>query len=131
MLLSARKLPANANRSRHSISEELYHTIWNGILGGASRDDVWPGREPNAPINNPQKCFNAALRRAEIKGCRIHDLRHTYASTLVNAGATLFEVQKALGHASSQITQRYSHLTDNTLRDRAELAGQRLTGTHG
>jgi integrase len=92
---------------------------------------VWPGQGCNAPIINPQKCFNAALRRAKIKGCRIHDLRHTYASTLVNAGATLFEVQKALGHASSQMTQRYSHLTDSTLRDRAEMAGQRLTGVQG
>lgn len=92
---------------------------------------VWPGREPNAPINNPQKAFAAALRRAKISGVRIHDLRHTYASTLINAGATLFEVQKALGHASSMMTQRYSHLSDNTLRERAELAGQKLTGANG
>lgn len=89
---------------------------------------VFPGREPNAPVNNPNKAFRAALGRAKITGCRIHDLRHTYASTLVNSGATLFEVQKALGHASSQMTQRYSHLADSTLRERAEQAARILTG---
>lgn len=92
---------------------------------------VWPGRERKAPINNPQKCFAAALKRAGIKRCRIHDLRHTYASTLVNSGATLFEVQKALGHSSSMMTQRYSHLSDSTQRDRAEMASQLMTGTQG
>jgi len=92
---------------------------------------VWPGREANAAINNPQKSFAAALKRAKIKSCRIHDLRHTYASTLVNSGATLFEVQKALGHSSSNMTQRYSHLSDSTQRDRAEMASQLMTGTHG
>jgi len=91
---------------------------------------VWPGREANAPISNPQKSFVAALERANIERCRVHDLRHTYASTLVNSGATLFEVQKALGHSSSNMTQRYSHLSDSTLRDRAEMASQLMTGTH-
>lgn len=89
---------------------------------------VFPGREPKAPVASPNKAFRAALRAAKISGCRIHDLRHTYASTLVNSGATLFEVQKALGHSSSQMTQRYSHLADTTLRERAEQAGQILTG---
>jgi integrase len=89
---------------------------------------VFPGREPRTPVNNPSKAFRAALARAGITGCRIHDLRHTYASTLVNSGATLFEVQKALGHASSLMTQRYSHLADTTMRDRAEQAAQILTG---
>ena len=62
---------------------------------------------------------------------RIHDLRHTHASYLVQSGASLFEVQKALGHSDSSMTQRYAHLADNTLRDRAEIAVQRLTGTEG
>lgn len=50
------------------------------------------------------------LKRSGIEHCRFHDLRHTAASNLVRAGRTLFEVGTLLGHASPQMTQRYSHL---------------------
>jgi site-specific recombinase XerD len=46
---------------------------------------------------------------------RIHDLRHSAASFMVNAGVDLFAVGKVLGHASYQSTQRYSHLDNGTL----------------
>jgi len=42
--------------------------------------------------------------------CRFHDLRHTAASNLVKAGRTLFEVGTLLGHSSTTMTARYSHL---------------------
>ena len=45
----------------------------------------------------------------------MHDLRHTFASNLVNAGHSLFVVSKALGHTNTLMTQRYSHLSDETL----------------
>ena len=47
--------------------------------------------------------------------CRIHDLRHSFASLAVNSGESLFVVQKLLGHASPQTTQRYAHLQSSTL----------------
>ena len=40
-----------------------------------------------------------------------------YALLAVNSGATLYQVQHLLGHASSQTTQRYAHLADSTLRE--------------
>lgn len=46
---------------------------------------------------------------------RIHDLRHSAASFMVNGGIDLFAVGKVLGHASVQSTQRYSHLANDTL----------------
>jgi integrase len=92
---------------------------------------VFPGQHPGQPVMQPHRCFRGLLAAAKIKDFRIHDLRHTHASYLVQSGATLFEVQKALGHSSSDMTQRYAHLADTTLRDRAEVAAQRLTGTGG
>ena len=59
-----------------------------------------------------------------IEGFRVHDLRHTFASIAVNSGSSLYEVQKLLGHHSSQMTQRYAHLGDKELR--AATAGVAL-----
>jgi len=45
-----------------------------------------------------------------------HDLRHTFASWLVQAGAPLTEVRDLLGHASIEMTERYAHLAPDRLR---------------
>ena len=47
----------------------------------------------------------------------MHDLRHSFASFLVNAGRSLYEVQKILGHTQVKTTQRYAHLAQETLLD--------------
>ena len=62
-------------------------------------------------------------RRAGLSGVRLHDLRHTYASFLVNKGVSLFVVQGLLGHTSAKTTQRYAHLAPKTLLDAAEIVG--------
>ena len=49
--------------------------------------------------------------RAGIENFRFHDLRHTAASYLVMAGATLYEAGQILGHKSEQTTKRYAHLS--------------------
>ena len=51
----------------------------------------------------------------------MHDLRHTYASLLINKGVSLYEVQTLLGHSSLQMTQRYAHLEPDLLHKRTEL----------
>ena len=67
--------------------------------------------------NNHEKAFDfrkqwyISLRKAEITGFRFHDLRHTAASYLVMAGATLHETGEILGHKSEQTTKRYAHLS--------------------
>ena len=59
-----------------------------------------------------------ALARAETGiRCRWHDLRHTCASWLVQAGVPLHTVAEILGHTSTQVTKRYAHLTPDHLRD--------------
>lgn len=51
---------------------------------------------------------------------RIHDLRHTFASFLVNAGHSLYEAQKMLGHSDPRTTMRYAHLGQASLLAAAE-----------
>lgn len=71
--------------------------------------------------------WNTARKKAGLPDVRMHDLRHSYASALVNAGRSLYEVQTLLGHSSSKMTQRYAHLSNEALMSAASCAG-RLMG---
>ncbi|EDM69589.1 phage integrase [Roseobacter sp. AzwK-3b] len=51
----------------------------------------------------------------------MHDLRHSYASTLINAGVSIYEVQKLLGHTNITTTQRYAHLASERLHETVKL----------
>jgi integrase len=74
--------------------------------------------------------WDTARKNAGIPDVRIHDLRHSFASFLINAGRSLYEVQKILGHSQIQTTQRYAHLSSATLLDAVnEMA--KLTGLNG
>lgn len=58
-----------------------------------------------------RKHWNKALVQAGIENFKFHDLRHSAASMLVMAGATLYETAMVLGHKSVQTTSRYAHLS--------------------
>lgn len=74
-----------------------------------------PNPETLKPFVSIKNGWAVAIRRAKLPGLRIHDLRHSAASFMVNSGVDLFAVGKVLGHASYQSTQRYSHLANDTL----------------
>ena len=61
---------------------------------------------------NFQRALDDAAVKAKIERFRIHDLRHTYASWLIQAGVSMEEVRRLLGHESVQTTQRYAHLAE-------------------
>lgn len=61
--------------------------------------------------------WDTARKKAGMPDLRIHDLRHSFASFLVNAGRSLYEVGQLLGHTQLKTTMRYAHLSDQTLRD--------------
>jgi integrase len=58
---------------------------------------------------------------------RLHDLRHSFASILVSAGASLPLIGQMLGHTQVQTTQRYAHLFDDVQRGAAETVGKAIT----
>ena len=72
------------------------------------------------------KVWRRLRAQAGLPQLRLHDLRHQYASFLVNNGRSLYEVQQILGHSSPTVTQRYAHLSTRSLQDAAESATSRL-----
>ncbi len=61
--------------------------------------------------------FCEARDRAGIPDFRFHDLRHSFATRLVQRGVDLYKVQRLLGHKTSHMTQRYAHHSPESLRD--------------
>jgi integrase len=59
--------------------------------------------------------WNTARKSIGLSDVRMHDLRHSFASLLINSGRTLYEVQHILGHTQVKTTQRYAHLSQDTL----------------
>lgn len=61
-------------------------------------------------IKSVRTSFIAARRAAGLDDVRFHDLRHTFASRLAQAGVPLYEIQLLMGHKSLEMVQRYAHL---------------------
>lgn len=56
------------------------------------------------------------MKAAGLKGFRLHDCRHHFASRLVQRGVDLYAVKELLGHSEIAMTERYSHLAPDNLR---------------
>lgn len=61
------------------------------------------------PMKDIKKSFSGATKEAKIKDLRFHDLRHTFATRLIQKGADLITVKELLGHHSVRVTERYTH----------------------
>lgn len=83
---------------------------------------VFVNKKTGKPYTTIVKTWSNMRLKAGLPHVRIHDLRHQYASFLVNAGRTLFEVQQILGHSDPSVTQRYSHLSTKSLSEAANSA---------
>lgn len=77
----------------------------------------------------PQHQFVKVRDAAGLPMVRLHDLRHTTATRLVNRGMPLADVGRILGHSQPQMTYRYSNLTRETVRRAAELLSGELEET--
>ena len=76
---------------------------------------VFPNIKTMKPFVSIFCSWNTARQAAGLSDVRIHDLRHSFASFLVNAGCPIYEVKELLGHSQIKTTQRYAHLSQDRL----------------
>ncbi|MEA3643041.1 MAG: tyrosine-type recombinase/integrase [Lamprobacter sp.] len=76
---------------------------------------LFPNPKTGKPFLTIFNSWNTARCQAGLGDVRIHDLRHSFASFVINQGHSLYEVQKLLGHTQVKTTQRYAHLSHDSL----------------
>jgi site-specific recombinase XerD len=100
------------------------------LLETVPRVDDCPYAFPNPDTGKPYmqiyNSWNTARKKAGLEDVRLHCLRHSFASFLINNGRSLYEVQHLLGHARPVTTQRYAHLSQETLFEATGSVGASL-----
>lgn len=64
--------------------------------------------------------WKEAAKQAASKKIRVHDLRHSHVSLLINMGYTALAIGKRVGHSAEKITYRYAHLFPSVQQDMAD-----------
>ncbi len=107
--LHTRTLTAEHTKSGRVRHIPLNDLCWNALheLPGPRRGHVFTFGGKS--IQNVRRAFEGAVRRSGIKPCRLHDLRHTFATRLVLAGVDLPTVKELLGHSNISTTMKYAH----------------------
>lgn len=81
---------------------------------------VFPSPKTGGRLDNIKRSFRRAVEAAGISDFRFHDLRHTAATRMADAGADAFTLASILGHSDIRMTARYTHSTDSALRRAVE-----------
>ena len=111
-------------------------TVWlssaaRGVIDGIPRYSadcpyLFPARPPTQPIDNIVFHWDRIRTEAGLPGLRLHDLRHTWASVAAMNGVDMVTVAKLLGHALVETTERYVHLSDQSVTDAADRVSNRI-----
>ncbi len=99
------------NKKCIPMSETLYQ-----VLLKMSKVRHISGRVFPFAMNAVKDAFERAVVKAKLEDFHFHDLRHTFATRLVQAGIDLYSVKQLLGHKSIKMTERYAHHYPESLR---------------
>lgn len=102
--------------------------ILMGLPSRGTSAFVFPANRPDKHLMTAEYAWKRIRDRAGLPDLHIHDLRHSFASFLINDGVPLEVVSKALNHSSLKMTQRYAHLKNETVRLAMEQTAARMIG---
>ncbi len=103
------RIPASNSKSKRIRSVPLNDSaidVLNQLDTEGNFEHLFINRQTGEPYTTIHKVWGRLRRKAGLTHLRIHDLRHQYASFLVNSGRTLYEVQQILGHSDPSVTQQ-------------------------
>jgi len=78
------------------------------------------------PYLTIRDAFQNALKKADIKDFRFHDLRHTFASHFIMNGGDLLTLKDILGHSTLDMVQRYTHLASEHKRKQLNILAEKF-----
>ena len=116
-----------AGKARHiPLNDLAIKTVRSAILFKQSYNQsvkkspyLFPSPATGVPFQQIFYSWDKARKAAHIDAVRMHDLRHSFASAMVNSGMTLYDVKEILGHSNIRTTERYAHLSNSRLRQAA------------
>lgn len=105
------------------------------ILDSLPRADgspfVFPGRDPQKPMTEIRAAWDRVRIAAGVEDVRLHDLRRTVGSWLVQSGASLHLVGRVLNHSNQATTARYARFAQDHVREAMEANAVRILGAAG
>jgi integrase len=107
------------------INRCLFAELVKAKRGNRASEYIFPNPESGLPYTQVRRSFKNACQKAGVKELRFHDLRHTFATRLIESGADLITVRDLLGHFSVRVTQRYTHSNQDRKKEALELLAQR------
>jgi integrase len=105
----------NGEKRAIPMSKTLYSILSNEKVRDIS------GRVFPIAVRSLREAYSMTLKKAGIENFRIHDLRHTFATRLVQNGVDLYKVKELLGHKTITMTMRYAHHYPESLRGSIEV----------
>jgi integrase len=106
---------SKSGKARHvPISDGVLYLL-SGVPRQEDCDSVFANPKTLLPYVSIFASWNTARTSVGLSDVRMHDLRHSFASFLVNSGRSIYEVQRILGHTQIKTTQRYAHLSQDSL----------------
>lgn len=125
------RIPATNSKSKRVRSIPLNDSAIEVLdrLGTEGKSDhLFINLQTKERLTAVNKVWGRLRIKAGLPHLRLHDLRHQFASFLVNAGHTIYEVQKILGHSDTKVTERYAHLSLSTLQAASNSASIAMKG---
>jgi integrase len=124
MTKSGKPLSVPLTREAHALLLDLRARLPDLLEASVGNEIQWvfPNPKTGKPFGSIFNSWNTVRIEAGLPDLRIHDLRHSFASALVNHGVPIYDVQKLLGHQSIKTTERYAHLAPERLRVSAGAA---------
>ena len=126
------RIPALNSKSRRIRSVPLNDSAMAVIdqleSEGDSSGFLFISGKTREPLGYIHKVWNRLRKEAGLPTLKLHSLRASFASFLVNSGRSLYEVQKLLGHSSHSVTERYAWLNQKSLMDASNTASAVIEG---